>query len=232
MTPLVNVFGVISPGDARHTVIVERAVSIKESYSQETAAVSDALVRLSDGETTVTLEAAWTGSEDDSVRPGTYVIDADKLPVEYGKSYGMTVETPSGEVIEGETLVPSPFDIDAPGDTIRISPTMRYDVNWTESPGAHRYLLYAYEYIPGVDIDFENTMYIEDGTADTTGIVYYIFNQPGMYIIEVWAVDLNMHDYYLSRADQPELELINHLSGGIGLFGSRVVRRRIVIVSE
>lgn len=232
MPELINVYAVLSPGDSQHRVIVERAVSINEPNSPEAAAISDALVQITDGQRTVTLTPAETLNSGLPARPGSYLVDADRLPLESGGTYRLTVETPSGDIVEGETIIPAPFNIEEPDDTLRISPTVRWETSWTSSRGAHRYMLYAYEHIPGEVIDPEESMNIEYGTADTTGIVYLVFNQPGYYVLEVWAVDLNLYDYYLSRANRPELEIINHLSGGIGLFGSRVVRKRLVLVED
>ena len=113
-----------------------------------------------------------------------------------------------------------------------MAPVNRLDVSWTESVGAFRYLVYAYEYTSDEIIDLEESLALDIGVADTTISMPFIFTFPGNYMLEVWAVDMNLYDYYRSRADRPEVEIINHISGGIGLFGSKVVRRRFIRIEE
>jgi len=230
MPELINVYGVLTPGDSLHQVIVERAVSIDEPNTPETAAVTDALVRISDGQRTVTLKPAEELYPDAAYRPGTYLIDAARFPLVGGQTYQLTVETATGDRIEGQTLIPGSFSLAEPGDTLRIEPTAVYQTSWTRSEGAWRYILYAYEYQPGQPFNPEESRVNEYSTRDTTGAVSLLFNRPGWYVLEIWAVDLNLFDYYRSRADRPELEIINHLSGGVGVFGSRVVRKKLVLV--
>ena len=143
-----------------------------------------------------------------------------------GSRYTLRIRTSEGQVVTGSTVIPlttlsSPTPVPLPfqrdRDTLRL--------RWPAAPGAKRYAL-------RVDSPFGPFYLFTDAQGyDLEGGLRNFFAEelPHVFIpgfeqnVQVAAVDTNFVDYYRTSNDPfTGTGLVNHLEGGIGVFGSYV----------
>jgi len=143
-----------------------------------------------------------------------------------GGVYTLRVHTPTGEVVTGRTRIPKQHP--STGDSTHLfnrdHDTLR--VSWSPTPDARAYTVLVqspnqelYSFLDSETVHFPGLIRnVED--EDLRALFYPGFLQ----VVTVAAVDTNLYDYYRSYNDPfTGSGLINHLDGGIGLFGSAVV---------
>ena len=157
----------------------------------------------------------------------------DCLPIRPGERYRLRVVTPEGRVVTGVATVPlvdpgfafPPVrDFDRDRDTLALS--------WAEVRGARQYELRLESPFGPFFLFFPETELVLPGTLRNV----FAKNFPRVFIpgftqrVEVAAVDTNFFDYYRAAGDPfTGTGLINHLDGGVGLFGAYVPLRTEVL---
>lgn len=150
-----------------------------------------------------------------------------KIPIRAGARYTLTVRTPDGAVVTGATLVPNaPAFSDCCRSTLFDRDRDTVKLTWAAAPGARTYGL-------RIDSPFGPFLLFSDTThLNLTGSLRNVFANdlqrlfiPGFQQVStIFAVDTNFFDYYRSRNDPfTGSGIINHLQGGIGLFGASVI---------
>ena len=148
-----------------------------------------------------------------SDRPGT-------LQVFPEVKYHLTLVTPEGDSLYGETVVPGEFKIIEPmGGTIKTENSL--SIRWSRSQSAYGYILNLInpptEHPPGSG----NFIHHQPSCYQTEDTSYTIFREygfkPGKYTIKVMAYDKNYHYHHaegISRCG---------VIGGYGVFASAVI---------
>jgi hypothetical protein len=140
-----------------------------------------------------------------------------------GSRYRLLIQTADGQVVTGETVVP----VGVPSPSIAGQPFNRdHDtlvVEWQPARYAKRYAL-------RVESPYGPFFLFTDSTRFRfTGDLRNFFSDqlPRVFVpgfqqtLQVAAVDTNFFDYYRSTNDPfTGSGIINHLSGGVGMFGS------------
>lgn len=153
-----------------------------------------------------------------------------------GVRYALRVTAADGRVVTGATTIPG-----FRGDARRIeSVPFNRDrdslfIFWQEVPGAARYTVRV-ESPRGPVLNFVDSLeYLVSGTLrDASESPFPRVFIPGFQqSVSVSAADTNYYDYYRSRNDPYSGRgLVNHLQGGVGVFGSiAVVQDRVLLVS-
>jgi hypothetical protein len=163
--------------------------------------------------------------------------DPAALRIVPGAQYFLKVETPSGTVVTGSTVIPQAAGAD-PGATIqfnRDTDTLR--LTWAPSGGAKTYLIRVNSPRGPYHIFTDST------DIRLPGSLRDFFNErlPSVFVpgftqeLLVAAIDTNFYDYYRSQNNPfTGSGLINKLQGGAGLFGSfvPVAPRTIVTIAN
>ena len=176
-------------------------------------------------------------AEAPSYGAGRFVL---AMRVRPGARYQLTVRTLDGTTVTGSTLVPNAAPV-APSNLSPLVPFNRdrdsLAIVWNAVPFARTYGLRA-------DSPFGAFLLFTDTTRlKLSGDIRNVFasNLQRLFIpgfrqtYTVFAVDTNFFDYYRSRNDPfTGSGIINHLSGGIGLFGSSVniVQRTLDVTQQ
>jgi len=225
-----SVFGLISSQEFIHTVTVERTLHPIESG---TKAIISPEVYLTTGGNKTRLRSQqnvknlfWTSQLECPVLPGRVV----ELEVIWdpNKDLPSAQDTTGGKEklpvqhLTAKTVPPGRFAITSPASGLDTTKTEELTVTWSISPFAYGYIVYAMNAVATLNRTYTST------TRDTTITIPYLFNSQGKYNIEVWAVDKNYYEYYLSRPNDPFIEIPRLVDGGYGVFGS-FTRSRISI---
>jgi hypothetical protein len=178
----------------------------------------------------------WTGAEQ---RPntGVYQIDFDTLHhAVRGNRYTLSVTAPEGAVVTGSTVIPSgtiprssiPSAFNRDRDTLRVNVPQfgGFRALWLRiETGIDPFDLFS------VDPDLSVSGLIRNPNSNNLPHVFF----PGFQdLVIVAAVDTNLYDYYRSGNDPfTGTGLIQHLTGGYGLFGSvAIVQRGAMLVTQ
>jgi hypothetical protein len=146
-----------------------------------------------------------------------------------GVRYHLRVTTPDGRVVTGTTTVPDATPVSA----IANPETFNRDVDsafvfWDAVPLAARYQMRIESPHGPFALFVDSLEYLVSGSlrnlfAERLPMVFQPgFTQP----LEIGAVDANFYDYFRSfNSPFTGSGIINHLEGGVGLFGSYVLLR-------
>ena len=240
----VVVHAVLDPGATELEVLVERTLSGSVLINDHLR--FDALDPINTGDGVPVTKAQVSISGPDGIFAGTEIryagkpaaygagryvlpIDPVKSPIRPGAQYTLTVRTTDGTVVTGTTVVP-----DAPPFTqIKGAPPVSFnrdldtlDLTWRAVPSARTYGLRV-EAPFGAFLLFSDTTHLElsGGFRNLfTSELERLFIPGFRQAYTVFAVDINYFDYYRSSNDPfTGSGIINHLQGGLGLFGSAVV---------
>jgi hypothetical protein len=155
--------------------------------------------------------------------------DSTSLEITPGGAYTLRVATPEGKVITGSTVVPNGARalIDQVGQAFNRDRDSVF-LAWGEIPLAYRYAFRAESPRGPMMLFVDSLEYLISGelrNVFTEGLPRTFV--PGfLQTVTVGAVDKNFYDYFRSRNDIfTGRGLINHLQGGIGVFGSYVLVR-------
>lgn len=149
-----------------------------------------------------------------------------------GGTYRLRVATPDGQIVTGNTTLPTVAPDTASGPSLPFDHTRdTLSMSWARVPGARSYEVL----VRAPTTSF--TMFV-DTSVVLGGLVRSIDGDAPEFVagatqqVVVHAVDANYYDYYRRSSDFfTESGLISHLSGGLGLFGSIVpINSRTVIV--
>ena len=168
---------------------------------------------------------------------GRYII---VMRVRPGARYQLTVQSPDGSTVTGSTLVPNSAPVAQPPLSTLVSFNRDLDtlaISWSAVPFARTYG-FRFESPFGAFLLFTDTTRLK-----LSGDIRNVFGSdlqklfiPGFrQTYTVFAVDTNYFDYYRSRNDFfTGSGIINHLGGGIGLFGSSVniVQRTLDVTQQ
>lgn len=253
------VHAVISPGISQQTILAEWLLSGRVDTTSGVQQPGDP-IRTGAGEPIAGATVVITAPNGDSAiareeldgsgnskgvyrfynapKPGDPRIDPIFLPLVGGQRYRLRLETTEGHVVTGETLLP------AAGSQRVLPPPQVLDRDldslymlWDPVPEASRYLVAAESPRGQMRIFVPHNEYLlagsvrHAGRVDVAGVFLPGFTQT------VWiaAVDRNYYDYYRATSDTTTGRgVINHLDGGIGVFGSLVLIRsyQLRIVKE
>lgn len=245
----VIVHAVLDPQPPTQTILVEELLSGRVQIREQTpdpddpivsgggVPVSGALVVVtsSSGESAIAVEDITTRT--DGKGAGVYRFrnapktadQPDWLLVAPGESYSLHVTTPDGVIVTGETTVPiavphildpslRPFNRDR--DSLFFA--------WGEVPLAHRYVVRMDSPRGPLTVFVDSLEYLIAGTLRN----FFTEGLPATFVpgfrqtVTVGAVDENYYDYFRSQNNPlTGSGLINHLEGGIGVFGSYVMLR-------
>lgn len=238
-SPQVVVHAVLDPGAQEQQVLVERTLSgsvniVKnQRFDAEDPVnsgggvpVSGALVTITGPDGRFIAFETQPAGRPPSYETGRYVTPTGGMIVRPGATYALQVSTPGGTIVRGTTTVPA---IGPTGTSTRVDPFNRgrdtVRLTWRSAAGARSYLL-------RVESPFGPFLQFIDSTNVSLGgdlRNYFASSLQRVFIpgfrqrVSVAAVDSNFFDYYRTRNDPfTGSGIINHLEGGIGVFGSAV----------
>ena len=238
-SPQVVVHAVLDPGAQEQQVLVERTLSgsvniVKnQRFDAEDPVnsgggvpVSGALVAITGPDGRFIAFETQPAGRPPSYETGRYVTPTGGMIVRPGATYALQVSTPGGTIVRGTTTVPA---IGPTGTSTRVDPFNRgrdtVRLTWRSAAGARSYLL-------RVESPFGPFLQFIDSTNVSLGgdlRNYFASSLQRVFIpgfrqrVSVAAVDSNFFDYYRTRNDPfTGSGIINHLEGGIGVFGSAV----------
>jgi hypothetical protein len=232
-----SVFGLISANEFIHTVSVERTFHPIESGFDP---YLNAEVYMVSGDTRSRLRKQtgltnfyWVSQFELRVIPGNRVyLEVIWDPNLYEREGVEKDTTETAEKlpihrVTASTVPPGSFRILQPRAGFDTTATAEFPIRWTGSPFAYGYLVFAMNSKISLKRTFDAT------TRDTSFVIPYLFNTPGTYEIEIWAVDENYYNYYLARPNDPFVPVENLVEGGYGIFGSyQRARTRVDIMDE
>ncbi len=250
-SPAVTVHAVLDPAVNIQEVLVEKtltgSITIDERARYDSldpvntaggVPIAGATVVITGPDGPVTLaERAYVG------KPATYgqgrylMSPTGAKPIRPGAKYTLSITTAEGVVVTGSTTVPEAnttgfssldSDFDRETDTLHLS--------WQKVPKARTY---------GVRVESPfgpYLLFLDSTHVDFPGLTRNFWADdlerlfiPGfLQTSTVFAADTNYYDYYRSRNDPfTGSGIINHLKGGIGVFGSSVtIDSRMVNVTQ
>jgi len=153
-----------------------------------------------------------------------------------GDRVSLRVVTPSGEVVTGSTVIPGArdvsvrvnaatvgetrvVDLDRTRDTLRIAVdpilarAMQVEIRWRNEPDS---LVF---YVPTDTLGLAIPADLYNPFAGDSG--QYVFEVGQEYALGISVTDTNYYDFVRSRSDPfTGRGFINHLEGGVGVFGS------------
>ena len=249
-TERVAVHGVLDPIQFTSTILVEQMltgrVQIRDTtYDEEDPIVSAGGVPISGARVIIADEIgnSAVAVEDLVIRgdgkgAGVYRItngqaqtpeDSNWIRIVPAGQYTLRVETPTGTVVTGHTIIPNvqPGVVN-PSLTLFNRDRDSIFLQWGEIPLAHRYSVRVESPRGPLIVFVDSLEYLLAGSMRniyTEGLPSTFV--PGFrQVVSVGAVDQNFYDYYRSQNDIfTGRGLINRLQGGIGVFGSYVLLR-------
>lgn len=248
------VHGVLDPAKLDAVILVEELLTGRVRVDEGTPDADDPIVSgggipisgarvvvtAATGDSAVAVEVIGTRS--DGKGAGVYRIrngaspqptERDWLVLLPGRTYALRVDTPDGATVRGATTIPS-------STPARVNPSLTpfnrdrdsLFLQWGEVPLAHRYALRVDSPRGPFVVFVDSLEYL------VAGDLRNIFSEgvPSTFVpgfrqtVTVGAVDQNYYDYFRSRNSLfTGRGLINHLQGGIGLFGSYVMLRGVTL---
>ena len=204
--PQLNVFGILSNGQQRQEILVDRTYQIEEPTGP---VIDDALVILSRDEFFDTLEF--------SIPDVRYISSPFTLAPE--GTYDIMVTRDGFDTLRGATTIPGNFTIFFPGygDTLTFQDT----ITLSRSEGA---LLYSVAFSQSTG-GFGPFTWHESNPSDTLVQIpvadYWEEPLEGYYTIYIASYDNNFYEYYLVEGDSIKQAGV---TGGVGLYGSTWIR--------
>ena len=237
--PMLVVHAILDPSLTIQEIKVEESLTgrvVVDSTNEDRGVpVSGATVTLTDPGGLVMIATETPGTGVYRVNLDSYTTPAKSARIQRGKRYALAVSA-RGITVTGSTLVPSgaspvgiprvPFNRDRQTINLPINDVSLARAYWIriEAP-VQPYQLFTLDQDVAIAGDVRNIF-----TEDLLRVFYPGFEQ----LLTVAAVDTNTYDYYRSGNDPfSGRGLINHLSGGLGVFGSVViVERRVLDVTQ
>jgi len=239
------VHSILDPGSRIQSVLVERSltgaitVNDKGAYDPRNPVVSGggeplvgADVRITDPDGVV-MQAAPV-----ALAPGLYQFSLDtyKVNLQPGRQYSLAVLA-EGDTVRGTTLLPAgapprgvpvvPFNRDHDYLKVQINDVSFAAAYWVQILAPTQpYELFTFDRNVAIAGDVRNIF-----TDDLLKVFYPGFLQT----TTIAAIDTNVYDYYRSGNDPfTGSGMINHLKGGLGLFGSLVIvdRRQVDVTQD
>ena len=251
---------VLNPQHLDHVLLLERTLSGRETpdstlaFDSTDAVVSRGGVPVTGATVVITSETgdSAVAVEDfarrgDGKGAGMYRfrnLAADQQPgdsivaIVPGARYTLRIETPDGETVRGETVVPTAQFEQPPASGLPFNRDRdSVFVYWDPVPGAARYSVHVDGARGPFQLFVDSTEYLVAGTLRNTDAIGLpaVFYPGFVQRVTVGAVDRNFFDYYRS-ANDPYTGggLISHLDGALGVFGAYVLVHadRLAVVED
>jgi hypothetical protein len=241
--PVVVVQAVLSARSSQQFVIVERSLTGSAAVDTTAFDIPPGEPRLPITGATVVLtregpSACIPATDTLVAQPGSGVYwTTGFCLLSAGDRVGLRVETPDGTVVTGSTTVPGVravsvrlpsdsataegqvLDLDRLRDTIRIgvdpvlARAMQVEVRWRDDPDSLEIYLFTDTLGVALPGDLYNPFAGDSGKQ--------VFEVGREYSLAVAVTDSNYYDFVRSRSDPfTGRGFLNHLEGGIGVFGS------------
>ena len=232
-TEQIVVDGFIYANEPVDSIVLHRTTPFGAYYDDLDYAIDSAMVTITvDGMAHTLLP---TGMK------GRYYLPASDLIVQGGKTYNLTITAPNNQNLSATTTVPMPIHFSAIADSVR-GKTFILDTNNlsnfafvvtagpADEPNRENLLsVTALDTTYGLirhreGSDSLATMrYSNLATGPAIAITARLFNWYGPNLITFYAIDTNWTDYQrqvLGRGGSDYQPTLNHITGGIGVFGS------------
>ena len=245
-TPVMHV--VINPYEQEHiTVLLERTLGgridardttfdpqnpIVSGGGEPITGATITMLNVTQPDTAVSIDLS-TGRSDGKYR-GVYAIPTlcrdGCISVLRKNTYTIRAELPTGEVVTGQTTIPEV--ISRPDTGLRRvfdAVNDRYVFNWPRAEDPRRYALQVQTpYGPFQTFAREESLAVSGRARNFQADRFPRVFVPGfIQALQAFAVDQNYFDYFRSDNDRfTGLGIINHLSGGTGVFGAVIPVRR------
>ena len=233
--PMVVVHAVLNPSLNRQVILLEESLTGKPApvftnpnnpiLTSGGIPITGAVVQLKDQ-----TGQLYTATQE---APGVYSV----LPmvVQPGMRYSLTVQA-LGKTVTASTTVPR-------GTVATAAPSMAFNRDHDTAKVSMPAVEFARGYLLRVDAPIAAfSMVTTDRDIAITGDTRNLYTEnllrvffPGFeQALTVAAADTNLYDYYRSRSDPfSGVGLINHVEGGLGVFGSiAVIERRVLSVTQ
>lgn len=248
----IAVHAVLDPGQLRHRILLEHVLTGRNAISDKVAfdsldpvvthggvPVSGAMVIVYGpaGDSAVASERL-AGSDNHGTGMYEFLNRADavvdppvspSVPILPGNTYQLHITTGDGRVLRATTTVPNA--ISTTRDPAFQPFNRDHDAKflyWDEVPGAYRYLVTASSPRGAFHIFVDSLEFLLNGTIKNISSETFsdVFVPGFVQDVTTAAVDRNYFDYYRSKNDDYSGRgLINHVEGGLGVFGSMVLLR-------
>jgi hypothetical protein len=242
MPSTVVIHGVLSPSATAQTMLLERTLTgavgvpllypfesdepvlsdhgIAESYATTQLVLPNG--QIISGREVRTFSATGHGG-------GIYQFDVAGSALVPGGTYRLRVVTQKGETLSGETMVPVATPVSSGPTATFDRSTDTLSMTWPAVPQARGYEV-RIDSPYGPWIAFTDSTHValtgslRNLAADNLPNLF----QPGFrQAVTVSAVDANMYDYYRSTNNAfTGAGIVNHITGGTGVFGSLVIISR------
>jgi len=246
-----TVFGVLTPEDEIHKILVEdsrnNVLDAYKTHAQMTVSGS-----LNDLYTTYTLEQKIEGIKDPFQLTDFYSysgadslitwvafeagltrsvrwLTTETMEVGTGNTYRLDLQLTDSKyadieiIIRDSTTVPGNFTISYPEEGSVISPDFTLRIRWTKSKDAESYRVIA-------STPLNNFKKFNAIVRDTVCSVPLFFDEPAQYSVQVWALDANYGHFLRQRLEGQRVNRTHFFDYGemnlsaLVVFGSRVMR--------
>jgi len=206
-TPVLNVHGLLQPGNTYRQIQVDRTYAIGESSGQWFSAARVQIWRGSD-----TWDFAY--DQHSSYRSRT------TIPVQSYDTFELQVSAPGFDTVRAKTVVPDTFSIIAPrdGDTVSVADVLL----WTRSRNCAGYLLTYGDTWSGAPWFIGA---LPDSLAGRLPLFFFAGVPEQPYTLHLLALDTNYFNWMrMAAADTAGLKQDqgSRLVGGLGVLGSAV----------
>ena len=147
-----------------------------------------------------------------------------------GGTYQLRVVVPDGRIVIGTTTLPGATPVTSPGSTSTID-RVRDTVSlaWPRVAGARSYEVSVRSPVSTFDTFADTSISLIGSVRDGNDNIAFSPGQTSTIVVS--AVDANYYDYYRRESDVfTGSGVINHLQGGIGLFGAVVAIRTATVI--
>jgi hypothetical protein len=224
------------------SMYVQRTGKVTELYTDETGAVSNAVVVITGNNFSDTLIQ-------DPTKLGRYKSQNRSNIIRPGASYSLSIRVPGYGDVSGMTTVPDTFSVTNSGAfpaTVGYAPTTPpMAITWSPSLHYADYLLVVRSLdfsspqipknFPGDDVPERTSMGFFMQDAHSTEISWLYLNYYGKTSISIVAMDQNYFDYLkqqmAAQGASDIREIRFNLTGAIGVFGSETVANNTVVVN-
>ncbi len=200
--PELNVFGLLVLNNGQKSIRLERTYKVTETFPlPKERAVTNARVVVRSDDQEVVFSHLFEGNYGDI---------EDKLVLKAGHVYQLEVTAPGFQRVVAETVIPTMPAIVSPQKGEAVPAFRTLPVKWEPALFCRSYAVT----VTALSGDFEYTSYTEESEES---FFAFLFAAPGRYSLKVSALDQNFYDYLRSRKNRNPIQ---HLEGGIGVFGS------------
>ena len=250
--PTIVIEGYLYANHPIDSIVVSRSLPIDAYFTDSAARVSGATV-------TITVDGRTYPLHESATQPGSYLLAADSLIVRSRKQYDLRVVA-LGQTVTASTTVPDSISITSTvPDTIRypVGEPLGSEIQltWSASPTRASYAvsveaLDTLNYqgdtttVPNVRIKHpyggrgfrrrQVTSYALQISSPQTPVPWVLYNWFGKQRLTVFAMDTNFFDFMrmIALSGNTYNSALNHIQGGIGVFGSAGIDQRDLFLKE